>query len=88
MCTKAHFQSLEDNKMVETTVIDAWTCLLNENEILRSDASPLRLFLNTETTVKKKIGLYITMCTTRKICKRCNCFIYFLSTVRTNEYGC
>ncbi|WOG95850.1 hypothetical protein DCAR_0415179 [Daucus carota subsp. sativus] len=36
--------------MVEGTVIDAWTCILNENEILRSDSSPMRLFLNTETT--------------------------------------
>ena len=52
MCTKAHFQSLHDTKLVESSVIDAWTCMLNENEILRSDSSPLRLFLNTETTVR------------------------------------
>ena len=51
MCTKAHFQSLHDTKLVESTLIDAWTCMLNENEILRSDSSPLRLFLNTETSV-------------------------------------
>lgn len=51
MCTKAHFQSLDYNKMVEGTVIDAWTCILNENEILRSDSSPMQLFLNTEIMV-------------------------------------
>ncbi|XP_074343147.1 uncharacterized protein LOC141680976 [Apium graveolens] len=49
-CTKAHFQSLRDNKLVETTVIDTWTYLLNENEILKADSSPLRLFMTTETT--------------------------------------
>lgn len=50
LCTKGHFQSLQDNKMVQTTVIDTWTCLLNENEILRSNTSPLRLFFTSETT--------------------------------------
>ncbi|KAK1358879.1 hypothetical protein POM88_043353 [Heracleum sosnowskyi] len=50
MCTKAHFQSLQDNKMVMSTVIDSWTYLLNENEILKADSSPLRLFMTTETT--------------------------------------
>ncbi|XP_063939771.1 uncharacterized protein LOC135148469 [Daucus carota subsp. sativus] len=49
-CTKAHFQSLHDSKMVETTLIDTWSYILNENEILRSENSPLRLFLTTETT--------------------------------------
>ncbi|WOH00546.1 hypothetical protein DCAR_0519912 [Daucus carota subsp. sativus] len=49
-CTKAHMRSLGENMMVETTVIDSWTCILNENEILRADTSPLRLFLTTETT--------------------------------------
>ena len=51
-CTKAHMRSLGENMMVETTVIDSWTCILNENEILRADTSPLRLFLTTETTVR------------------------------------
>lgn len=50
MCTKAHFQSLQENKMVMSTVIDTWTYLLNENEILKADSSPLRLFMTTETT--------------------------------------
>ncbi|KAK1396384.1 hypothetical protein POM88_006247 [Heracleum sosnowskyi] len=50
MCTKAHFQSLQDIKMVMSTVIDSWTYLLNENEILKADSSPLRLFMTTETT--------------------------------------
>ncbi|WOG93705.1 hypothetical protein DCAR_0312992 [Daucus carota subsp. sativus] len=50
-CTKAHMRSLGENKMVETIVIDSWTCILNENEILRADTSPLRLFLTTETTL-------------------------------------
>ncbi|WOG81956.1 hypothetical protein DCAR_0101115 [Daucus carota subsp. sativus] len=49
-CTKAHFHSLEDNQLVESTVIDTWTHMLNESEILRSAASPLRLFLTSETT--------------------------------------
>ena len=48
-CTKAHFQSLRENKMVETTVIDTWSYILNINENLCSDSSPLRLFLTTET---------------------------------------
>ncbi|XP_074332784.1 uncharacterized protein LOC141670710 isoform X1 [Apium graveolens] len=37
MCTKAHFQSLQENKMVMSTLIDTWTYLLNENEILKAD---------------------------------------------------
>ncbi|KAK1363409.1 hypothetical protein POM88_038970 [Heracleum sosnowskyi] len=45
-----HFQSLQDNKMIMSTVIDSWTYLLNENEILKDDSSPLRLFMTTETT--------------------------------------
>lgn len=51
MCTKAHFQSLQENKMVMSTLIDTWTYLLNENEIIKADSSPLRLFMTTETTV-------------------------------------
>ena len=51
-CTKAHFHSLEANKPVESTVIDTWTYMLNENEILRADLSPLRMFLTSETTVR------------------------------------
>ncbi|KAK1384058.1 hypothetical protein POM88_021793 [Heracleum sosnowskyi] len=49
---KAHFQSLQDNKMIMSTVIDLWTYLLNENEILKDDSSPLRLFMTTETTAR------------------------------------
>ena len=37
--------------MVETTVIDTWSYILNINENLRSDSSPLRFSLTTETTV-------------------------------------
>ncbi|KAL1809459.1 hypothetical protein ACET3Z_026449 [Daucus carota] len=48
-CSKAHFRSLVDNQLVESTVIDTWTYLLNENEILRAVSSPLRLFLTSET---------------------------------------
>ncbi|KAL8113111.1 hypothetical protein AgCh_020438 [Apium graveolens] len=51
-CTKAHFQSLQDNKLVETTVLDTWTYLLNKNEILKADSSPLRLFMTTEATYR------------------------------------
>lgn len=35
--------------MMESTVIDTWSYLLNENEILRDDCSPLRLFMTSET---------------------------------------
>lgn len=37
--------------MVESTVIDTWSYLLNENEMLRADSSPLRLFMTRETSV-------------------------------------
>ena len=50
-CTKAHFQSLKENGQVESTVIDTWTSMLNENELLRADSSPLRMFLTSETIV-------------------------------------
>lgn len=36
--------------MVETTLIDTWSYVLNVNEILRADSLPKRLFLTTETT--------------------------------------
>ncbi|KAL1831416.1 hypothetical protein ACET3Z_001067 [Daucus carota] len=48
-CTKAHFQSLRENAQVESTVIDTWTHMLNENELLRAESSPMRLFLTSET---------------------------------------
>ena len=51
-CTKAHFHSLEVGKPVESTVIDSWTYMLNENEILRAESSPLRIFLTSETIVR------------------------------------
>lgn len=51
MCTSGHFQSMRENTMIESTVIDTWTYLLNENEILRDECSPLRLFMTSETTV-------------------------------------
>lgn len=51
MCTTGHFQSMKENNMIESTVIDTWSYLLNENEILRDNCSPLRLFMTTETTV-------------------------------------
>ena len=50
-CSKAHFHSLEENKQVESTVIDTWTHMLNENELFRSESSPLRMFLTSETIV-------------------------------------
>ena len=50
-CTKAHFQSLQENGQVESTVIDTWTYMLNENELLRAESSPLRIFLTSETIV-------------------------------------
>ncbi|KAK1383135.1 hypothetical protein POM88_020870 [Heracleum sosnowskyi] len=59
-CIKAHFQSLQDNKMIMSTVIDSWTYLLNENETLKDDSSPLRaLYLNkSEGSYSSKIGRY------------------------------
>ncbi|KAL8089264.1 hypothetical protein AgCh_038891 [Apium graveolens] len=67
MCTKAHFHSLHENKMVMSTLIDTWTYVLNENEILKADSSPLRLFLTTETTygslqIGDKLGRYAAFC--------------------------
>ncbi|KAK1396434.1 hypothetical protein POM88_006297 [Heracleum sosnowskyi] len=50
MCTRGHFQSMQENNMMESTVIDTWSYLLNENELLRDDCSPLRLFMTSETT--------------------------------------
>ena len=32
-------------------MIDTWTYLLNENELLRAESSPLRMFLTSETIV-------------------------------------
>lgn len=51
LCTTGHFQSMLENNMIESTVIDTWSYLLNENEILRDEYSPLRLFMTSETTV-------------------------------------
>ena len=51
-CTKEHFDSLEKNKQVESTVIVTWTYMLNENEIFRAESSPLRMFLTSETIVR------------------------------------
>lgn len=50
-CTKANFQSLQPNCLVDRAVIDAWTYILNVNEALRSKTSPFRLFLTAETAV-------------------------------------
>lgn len=49
-CTKGHFQSLHDKKMVESTLIDTWSYILNVDEVLRSVSSPRRIFLTSETT--------------------------------------
>lgn len=51
MCTKAHLQSLQVNCMVDSSVIDAWSYVLNANEALRANTSPYRVFMTTETTV-------------------------------------
>ncbi|KAK1374703.1 hypothetical protein POM88_030896 [Heracleum sosnowskyi] len=40
---------VDENKMIESTVIDTWSYLLNENEILRDNCSPLRIFMTSET---------------------------------------
>lgn len=53
MCTTGHFQSMHENSMIESTVIDTWSYLLNENEMLKDDNSPLRLFMTSETTVRE-----------------------------------
>ncbi|KAK1365733.1 hypothetical protein POM88_041294 [Heracleum sosnowskyi] len=49
-CTSGHFQSMKENSMIEATIIDTWSYLLNENGILRDNCSPLRLFMTSKTT--------------------------------------
>lgn len=49
-CNKQHFQSLRANAWIRGTVIDTWSHILNDNEKLRSEVSPLRLLCATETT--------------------------------------
>lgn len=61
MCTRGHFQSMQENTMIESTVIDTWSYMLNENEILRDDSSPLRLFMTSETTVSTLIHILISL---------------------------
>lgn len=58
MCTRGHFQSMQENTMIEATFIDTWSYLLNENELLRDDSSPLRLFMISETTVCALYSIY------------------------------
>lgn len=48
---------MQEKKMIESTVIDTWSYLLNENEILRDHSSPLRLFMTSETTVCQVVSI-------------------------------
>lgn len=69
---KVDFQSMMNGEMVLTTAIDAWSCFLNSQEVLRAPSSPMRLFCYTETSVKWNI-CYIPIIWYVGI----NCFLYF-----------